>query len=104
MKILEEEKEIIATLLVQGKEYPVLDLHPAKRNEIPFILREHTHQFLVIVEGFAQPIIVGRNSFVILPLLETYTETVRYFVEDEEEAQAQIILESQEKILNFSIK
>lgn len=85
MKVLEENTPIVAKLLAQGESYLMLDIMPHKHNELPFLLREHAFQFLVVVKGFAQPIIVSRNSFVIIPLLAPMNMLVKYYQEDKED-------------------
>ena len=88
--IITEKKNIVGTLLVQGREYGLLDLYPWKHNELPFLLRNDAFQFLAEVEGFANPVIVGKGSFVIIPYLEPVEIDVRYIVGGDEESEIEI--------------
>ena len=83
--IITEKKNVVGWLLTQGQEYPLLDLYPRVGRDLPFLLREHSFQFYVVVEGFAQYIVVSRGSFAIIPLLEPDEQEVRFVVEGEEE-------------------
>jgi len=80
-----EEKLIVGKLLVQGEAFDMLDLDPQRHNKLTFLIRESCFEFLVVVNGFAQPIIVGRQSFAIIPYMEPEKKLVSYYVEDEEE-------------------
>lgn len=82
MGVIIETHEIKAHLLVQGNSYPMLDVNPHKHNELHFLLRDHVFQFLVVHQEYAQPIIVGKQSFAILPVLTPYQMNVKYIVED----------------------
>lgn len=83
MKIIEEQVEIKAKLLAQDQAWDMLDILPQKHSEVPFLLREYVFEFRVVVQGFAQTIIVSRNSFAIILYLEPVMETVKYYVEEE---------------------
>lgn len=80
-----EKKEIKAILHTQGHTFELLDIVPWKHSDIHFLLREHSFQFLVIVNDFAQPIVVGREGFLIVPLIEPYERDVNYLVEGDTE-------------------
>lgn len=83
--IITEKKNIVGMLLTQGQEYEMLDLYPRVGRDLPFLLRENSFEFYVVVEGFAQYIIVSRGSFAIIPFLETVERQVKFVVESEEE-------------------
>lgn len=85
MGVITETHTIKANLLVQGTSYPMLEVEPRRHHELHFLLRENCFQFLVVHQGFAQNIIVGRQSFAILPVLESYELEVNFIVEDKEE-------------------
>jgi hypothetical protein len=84
-----EEKEIVGKLLAGGEAFDMLDLYPYRHtgfaSPIPFVLREHIFEFLVVVKGFAQTIMVSRSNFVIIPYLVPKIEEVEYSVEGEKE-------------------
>ena len=80
-----EEKQIVGKLLVQGEAFDMLDLYPQRHAALPWLLREHAFEFLVVVNGFAQPIIVGRESFAIIPYIFPETKEVNFHVEEKEE-------------------
>lgn len=79
-----EKKQIKAILHSQGHSFEMLDVLPWKHNDLHFLLRESSFQFLVVVNGFAQPVIVGRSGFVITPLIEPYEIDVNYLVEGDD--------------------
>lgn len=90
MTIMTEDKQIVGQLLVQGQAFDLLDLFPRKHPELPWLLKEHTFEFLCVVRGFANPIIVGRNSFAIIPFLEPKTKSVQFYVEQDEETKIEM--------------
>lgn len=81
--VQEEKKEIVGVLLVQGREFDMLDLYPQKHPSLPFWFKEYSFQFYVVVEGVATYIVVGREGFVIIPLAAPVTRTVQFFIEDD---------------------
>lgn len=81
-----EKKNIVGILHTQGRSFEMLELNPWKHEKISVILREHSFQFLVVVDDFAQPVIVGRGDYLIVPLIETYERDVNYLVEGDIEA------------------
>ena len=91
--IIKEKKEIVGMLLTQGQEYRMLELYPRVGRDLSFLLRESTFQFYVVVEGFAQYIIVSRGNFTIIPLLEPEEQDVQFVVEREEESEEKIEVE-----------
>ena len=82
--IITEKKNVVGWLLTQGQEYPLLDLYPRVGRDLPFLLREHSFQFYVVVEGLAQYIVVARGSFSIIPYLIPEIKDVGFIVEGEE--------------------
>jgi len=90
--IITEKKDVVGTLLTQGEEYDMLELYPRNGRDVPFLLRESSFEFYVVVEGFAQYIIVSRGSFAIIPLLEPVEWSVKFFVEGEEEESEEITI------------
>lgn len=85
MSVITEVHEIKALLLVQGTSYPMLEMEPRLTHKLHFLLRENCFQFLVVHQGFAQNIIVGKQSFAILSVLNPYELDVKYIVEGKEE-------------------
>lgn len=83
--IMIEEKEIVGKLLAGGEAFDMLDLYPHRHASMPWLLREHTFEFLVVVNGVAQPIIVSRDNLVIIPYLVPQKKNVEYMVEEKEE-------------------
>ena len=83
--IITEKKEIVGQLLTQSHEYEMLDINPTRARSVSFLLRESCFEFYVVVEGFAQYIIVSRGSFAIIPYLEPVEWQVKFLVEGEDE-------------------
>lgn len=83
MKIHEEKKEVVGVLYAQGQEYDILDLLPSNTRSLPWLYRENAFEFYVIVEGFAQYIIVSKGNFLVVPLLSPVQKTVSFLIEEE---------------------
>lgn len=82
MRVMAQRKEIVGTLYAQGQKFDLLDLHPTKHNDWPWLIREHGFEFYVVVDGFAQYIMVSRGSFLIIPDLEPSHMDVKFLVEN----------------------
>ena len=82
--IITEKKEVVGQLLTQSQVFEMLDINPTRARSLSFLLRESCFEFYVVVEGFAQYIIVSRGSFVIIPYLEPVEWQVKFLVEGEE--------------------
>ncbi len=82
--IIKEKKEIVGMLLTQGQEYRMLEINPRVGRDLPFLLRESSFEFYVVVYGFAQYIVVARGSFAIIPYLIPEIKDVGFIVEGEE--------------------
>lgn len=89
MKIITQTEQIDAKLLAQGQSWKLLNLLPDKRVNINGVLNDYVFQFRVVnAEGFAQPILVSRSSFAIVPLLEPEVMEVKYHDVDAKEEPA----------------
>lgn len=84
-KIHEEKKTVVGVLYTQGQEYDMLDLLPSHSRNLPWLYREHAFEFYVVVEGFAQYVIVSHGNFLVVPLLSGVQRTVSFLIDEEEE-------------------
>lgn len=84
MKIHEEKQEVVGVLYTQGQEYGMLNILPSNTRGLHFLYRESAFEFYVIVEGFAQYVIVSKGNFLVVPLLNTVRRNVKFLVEDKE--------------------
>ena len=91
--IITEKKEIVGRLLTQGQVFEMLDLYQRIGRDLPFLLRENSFQFYVVVYGFAQYIVVARGSFAIIPYSSPEVQAVRFIVEGDEKVEEKIEVE-----------
>lgn len=85
MQYITEKKEIQGLLLTQGQEYPLLSLSPNVRASLPYGLKDHCVEFLIVQDGVARPLIVSRSGFAILPLLLPVEVVVQFMLEEKED-------------------
>jgi hypothetical protein len=81
MAIITEKKPIVGKLVSQGCSYNLLALKPSVPG-VSALLREYGLQFYVVVEGFAQHVVVSKASFLIVPYPEPEIEDVKYVIEE----------------------
>ncbi len=83
--IIKERKEIVGKLLTQGHVFELLEINPRAGRDLSFLLRESSFEFYVVVNGYAQYIVVSRGSFAIIPYSVPEVQDVGFIVEGEEE-------------------
>lgn len=85
MQYITEKKEIQGFLLTQGQEYPLLSLSPNVRASLPYGLKDHCLEFLIVDQSIARPLIVSRSGFAILPMLLPVEVDVQFIMEEKED-------------------